>query len=119
MVRPTIRSNSIVKKRESNIYYVSTIIHKVMGIYWNLFANSIDMWNSTGIPQWIEKWFHTYEQHRYRYDSLEEFLEYYNTIKPYMSLDWDNLQTPEQAFWKKCRSDILGSYFEMIEKEVE
>ncbi len=31
MVRPTIRSNSIVKKRESSIYYASTIILKVMG----------------------------------------------------------------------------------------
>ena len=67
----------------------------------------------------IEKWFHTYEQHRYRYDTLEEFIDWYNTIKPHMSLDWDNLQTPEQAFWKKCRSDILGSYFEGLENTEE
>ncbi len=65
----------------------------------------------------IEKWFHTYEQHRYRYETLDEFLEWYNTIKPHMSLDWDNLETPEQAFWRKCRSEILGSYFEGLEKE--
>jgi len=36
-----------------------------------------------------------------------------------MILDWDNLETPEQAFWKKCCPAILGSYLQMIEKKIE
>ncbi len=63
----------------------------------------------------IEKWFDTYEQHRYEFDSLEDFIEWYNEIKPHMSLDWKNLETPEKAFWKRSRSYIVGNFFRMIE----
>ena len=40
-----------------------------------------DIWNSTRIPQWIEKWFDTYEKHRCRYDSIDDFINWYNEIK--------------------------------------
>jgi len=84
-----------------------------MVIYWNLLTNSIDMWNSTRIPQWIEKWFDTYEKHRYRYDSIDEFIDWYNEIKPHFSL---GLRTPEEVFWKKCLSYILGNLLDINKK---
>ncbi len=61
----------------------------------------------------IEKWFDTYEKHRYRYDSINDFVDWYNEIKPHFSLD---LRTPEEVFWKRARSYILGNFFEMTEK---
>lgn len=34
-------------------------------------------------------------------DPVERFLEWYNYERPHMSLDWDNLETPAQAFKRK------------------
>jgi len=61
----------------------------------------------------IEKWFDTYEKHRYRFDSMDDFIDFYNEIKPHFSLD---LKTPEKIFWKRLRSYILGNFFEMTEE---
>jgi len=61
----------------------------------------------------IEKWFDTYEKHRYRYDSINEFIDWYNEIKPHFSLD---LRTPEEMFWKRVRSYIIGNFFGKAEK---
>ena len=33
--------------------------------------------------------------------SIGEYVEWYNTEKPHMSLDWNRLETPEQAFYRK------------------
>ena len=66
----------------------------------------------------LEKWFDTYETHRYRYDSLDDFIDWYNTVKPHYSLDFNRLETPEQAFWRKCRSVLIRNCCEMIEREV-
>jgi len=46
----------------------------------------------------IERFFQTYEKHRWRLGTLEEFLAFYNEERPHMSLDWDNLETPAEAF---------------------
>ena len=46
----------------------------------------------------IERFFQTYEKHRWRFDSLEEFLEYYNHHRPHQSLHYDELETPSEAF---------------------
>jgi len=35
---------------------------------------------------------------------MDEFIEFYNQIKPHFSLD---LRTPEKVFWKRLRSYIL------------
>ena len=32
---------------------------------------------------------------------MEEFVIWYNTKRPHMSLNWDQLETPVQAFYKK------------------
>lgn len=46
----------------------------------------------------IERFYQTYEKHRWRFDSLDEFLEFHNKTRPHMRLDWDNLETPSAAF---------------------
>jgi putative transposase len=46
----------------------------------------------------IERFFQTYEKHRQRFGTLEEFLTFYNEERPHMSLDWDRLETPAEAF---------------------
>ena len=46
----------------------------------------------------VERFYQTYEKHRWRLGTLEEFLTFYNTERPHMSLDWDNLETPAEAF---------------------
>ena len=46
----------------------------------------------------IERFFQTYEKHRWRVGTLDEFLTFYNEERPHMSLDWDNLETPAEDF---------------------
>ena len=46
----------------------------------------------------LERFFQTYETHRWRFDSLEPFLEYYNDHRPHQSLRYDDLETPSEAF---------------------
>jgi putative transposase len=46
----------------------------------------------------IERFFQTYDKHRWRFGTLDEFLTFYNEERPHMSLDWDNLETPADAF---------------------
>jgi putative transposase len=36
-----------------------------------------------------------------RFNSVEEYVTYYNERRPHMSLDFDNLETPVQAFYRK------------------
>jgi len=67
----------------------------------------------------VEKWFHLYKRHRSGFNSFEEFVHWYNCIRPHMSLDWDNLETPEQAFWRKLEPVVLGNFMELVDKEVE
>ena len=56
----------------------------------------------------IEKWFHTYERFRYEYSSLDEFVVWYNN-RPHGSLDFENLESPELAFWRRLpQAAILG-----------
>jgi putative transposase len=46
----------------------------------------------------LERFFQTYEKQRWRFDSLPEFLDFYNKERPHMSLTWDELETPYEAF---------------------
>lgn len=46
----------------------------------------------------IERFYQTYEKHRWRFDSLDAFVEYYNDQRPHQSLRYDNLETPTEAF---------------------
>jgi len=59
----------------------------------------------------IEKWFDCYKNHRHAFDSFDEFKEWYNN-RPHGSLDFEHLETPEQAFWRRLPSGtILGMAF--------
>lgn len=54
----------------------------------------------------IEKWFDTYERHRDAFRSKEEFISWYNSVRPHRSLRWDLLETPSQAFVRKKKAEV-------------
>lgn len=49
----------------------------------------------------IEKWFQVYEAHRDAFNTVEEFLHWYNAVRPHRSLNWEERETPNQAFERK------------------
>ena len=55
----------------------------------------------------IEKWNHTYELHRQKFKTFQEFIEWYNN-RPHGS---HNLKTPEWAFWHKAQDIIIGRFY--------
>jgi len=52
----------------------------------------------------LERWFGTYERHRKRFATFEDFVQWYNKVRVHESLD---LETPEQVFWLKLREYIF------------
>lgn len=52
----------------------------------------------------IERWFGLYRQKRHMFDSLKEFVYWYNHIKPHLSLNFEELETPAQAFRRKFKT---------------
>ncbi|MBU4071027.1 MAG: DDE-type integrase/transposase/recombinase [Candidatus Thermoplasmatota archaeon] len=67
----------------------------------------------------IEKWFDTYDKHRSEFETLEDYIHWYNEVRPHMSLDYKNLETPEQAFWERLRGYLVGAFMEYCEREME
>ena len=70
----------------------------------------------------IERFFGLMEQKLHLFDSVE-FIYWYNYVKPHMSLNFDELETPYQAFLRKLpaervlstgggclRSEIISGY---------
>ncbi len=51
----------------------------------------------------IEKWFQVYDRHREAYKSIKDFMHWYNDLKPHKALNFDELETPSQAFIRKLR----------------
>jgi len=51
----------------------------------------------------IEKWFECYDRNREAFETIEEFMYWYNDLKPHKSLNFDELETPSQAFIRKLR----------------
>ncbi len=51
----------------------------------------------------VEKWFQIYDRHREAYETKEEFMYWYNDLKPHRALNFDELETPSQAFIRKLR----------------
>jgi putative transposase len=51
----------------------------------------------------IEKWFQAYDRHRSAYKTAEDFMHWYNDLKPHKALNFDNLETPSQAFIRKLK----------------
>ena len=54
----------------------------------------------------IEKWFDCYRLHRRAFNSFDEFTGWYNN-RPHGSLDFERLETPEQAFWDRLPDGTL------------
>ena len=46
----------------------------------------------------IERFFQTYDKQRWRFESLEAFVDYYNFQRPHQSLRYDELETPAAVF---------------------
>ena len=51
----------------------------------------------------IEKWFECYDRHRKAFKTANDFLHWYNDIKPHRALKFEILETPSQAFIRKLR----------------
>ena len=49
----------------------------------------------------IERFYETFQSKIEHFNSMEQFVTWYNTKRPHMSLNWDRLETPVQAFYKK------------------
>ena len=53
----------------------------------------------------IERWFGLYRQKRDLFPSLKEFVYWYNHVKPHLSLNFEELETPAQAFRRKYKNE--------------
>ena len=51
----------------------------------------------------IERWFECYDRHREAFKTKEEFLYWYNDLRPHRSLKFEILETPSQAFIRKLK----------------
>ena len=58
----------------------------------------------------IERWFGLHEQKLKLFNSVDEFVHWYNTFKPLMSINLDECETPEQAFWRKLPTEKILNY---------
>jgi transposase len=53
----------------------------------------------------IERWFGVYKDHRHSFKTKEEFLRWYNEVRPHRSLRFEELETPQAAFIRKMKSE--------------
>ena len=53
----------------------------------------------------VERWFEAYERHRDAFQTKEEFLHWYNEMRPHRSLNFEALETPAQAFIRKMKRE--------------
>ena len=65
----------------------------------------------------IERWFQEYQRHRDKFDSAQEFMEWYNDrIHGALRLDWG--ETPSEAFIRKMQPEsLLGIFFRYLVQE--
>ena len=54
----------------------------------------------------VERWFETYDKHRFAFESIEEFTKWYNEKRPHRSLNFDILETPQMAFVRKLKAEV-------------
>ena len=58
----------------------------------------------------IERFFGLLEAKKSLFNSVDKFIHWYNYDKPHMSLDFDNAETPEEAFWRKLPPERIFEY---------
>ena len=65
----------------------------------------------------IERWWQEYIKHRHRFNTAEEFVDWYNNrIHGSLRLEWG--ETPDEAFIRKMQPEcLLGMFFKYIAKE--
>jgi len=51
----------------------------------------------------IERWFECYDRHREAFKTKDDFLHWYNDLRPHRSLKFEILETPSQAFVRKLK----------------
>ncbi|MEM3444759.1 MAG: hypothetical protein QW115_02150, partial [Thermoplasmata archaeon] len=54
-------------------------------------------------------------RHRWDFNTLEEFVYWYNWVRPHMSLNLEILETPGEALYRKLTDIIVGNYVRMVE----
>jgi len=54
----------------------------------------------------VERWFETYDRHRAAFETKEEFVHWYNELRPHRSLNFEVLETPALAFTRKMRAEV-------------
>ncbi len=55
----------------------------------------------------LERWFRTLEDEMVHYKSLDDYVDYYNKVRFHRSLDFDNCETPWQAFHRKMATKAV------------
>ncbi|MDO8459739.1 MAG: hypothetical protein Q7S74_01385 [Nanoarchaeota archaeon] len=55
----------------------------------------------------VEKWFGCYDKHRKAFKTKEEFLHWYNEVRPHRSLNFEMLETPKEAYGRKKKKGRL------------
>jgi len=63
----------------------------------------------------LELFYGVYDQKRHQFKRIEECVRWHNEVKPHLSLDFENLETPTQAFNRKKPPEQLTA---PVEKEV-
>ena len=53
----------------------------------------------------LERFYGVYDQKRHQFSSLEEYVHWHNEIKPHLSLNIEELETPIQAFHRKLPTE--------------
>ena len=53
-----------------------------------------------------EKFNDLYKNHRHAFKTKEEFMYWYNEVRPHRSLKFDELETPQQAFIRKMKAEV-------------
>jgi len=54
----------------------------------------------------VEKFFDLYKNKRSLFKTREEFIVWYNDVRPHMSLNFEILETPSQAFIRKMKAEV-------------
>ena len=54
----------------------------------------------------VEKFFDLYKNKRILFRTKEEFIAWYNDVRPHRSLNFEILETPQQAFIRKMKAEV-------------
>ena len=49
----------------------------------------------------LERFYGVYDQKKHQFKSIDEYVQWHNEIKPHLSLNFEALETPIQAFQRK------------------